>query len=89
MNLKLLKDQTVVLEAKLQGKSQEMLKKYPRVITQHEDIELLLRETETDMASHEETIEDSLDRLKVFQLAHYMHSLIKLSRQDISLHREP
>lgn len=88
MTIKLLKDTSVLFQARIGKKYTDLLSNYPDVITSQEDISSVLRLTENFDTISEETMEDSLDRLKVSHIMYMMESMVMQTRHDISIHRE-
>lgn len=88
MLIKLLKDERVLFEARIGKKYTDMLTDYPSVITSQEDIDSILRTTEDFDTISQESMDDSLDRLKLSHILYMMESMVMQTHHDISIHRE-
>lgn len=88
MLIKLLRDTSVLFETRIGKKYTDLLSNYPHIIASQEDIDSLLKVTEDFDSISQESMEDSLDRLKISHMLYMMESMVMQTHQDISLHRE-
>jgi hypothetical protein len=88
MLIKLLRDTSVLFETRIGKKYTDLLSNYPHIIASQEDIDSLLKVTEDFDSISQESMEDSLDRLKISHILYMMESMVMQTHQDISLHRE-
>jgi hypothetical protein len=88
MLIKLLRDTSILFETRIGKKYTDLLSNYPHTITSQEDIDSLLKVTEDFDSISQESMEDSLDRLKISHILYMMESMVMQTHQDISLHRE-
>jgi hypothetical protein len=88
MLIKLLRDTSVLFETRIGKKYTDLLSNYPHIIASQEDITSLLKVTEDFDSISQESMEDSLDRLKISHILYMMESMVMQTHQDISIHRE-